>query len=118
MEKKKKTSLWTGRFLLLILVNLLNGLAGMMTVPLVAKYALSISGDLTTASTIAGLMSLVSLVICPFSGVITDRFNRKNLIVISSAGYGLTLFLHAFATTIPILIVLRLLTGVFFSICS
>ena len=118
MEKKKKTSLWTGRFLLLILVNLLNGLAGMMTVPLVAKYALSISGDLTTASTIAGLMSLVSLVICPFSGVITDRFNRKNLIVISSAGYGLTLFLHAFATTIPILIVLRLLTGVFFSMIS
>ncbi|SDZ75711.1 Predicted arabinose efflux permease, MFS family [Lachnospiraceae bacterium NK3A20] len=118
MEKQKKINLWTGTFLLLIVVNLMNGLAGMMTVPLVAKYALAISGDLTTASTVAGLMSLVSLVICPFSGVITDRANRKKLIVISSAGYGIALFLHAFATTIPVLIVLRLLTGIFFSMIS
>ena len=118
MEKQKKTTLWFGQFLLLILVNLLNGLAVMMTVTLVARYALSICGDLTTASTVAGLMSLVSLVVCPISGVITDRLNRKKLIVICSAGYGLALVLHAFATTIPALVVLRLLTGIFFSMIS
>ena len=118
MGRQKKINCWTGTFLLLILINFLNGLAGMMTVPLVAKYALSICDDLTIASTVAGLMSLVSLVVCPLSGVITDRFNRKSLIVISSAGYGICLFMHAVAITIPILVVLRLLTGVFFSMIS
>ena len=74
-EKQEGEGLWSGTFILLLLMNLLNGIAGMMTIPLVAKYALFIEDNLTLASTIAGLMSMVSLVICPFAGAVTDRFN-------------------------------------------
>ena len=62
-EKKNTSTLWTGTFVLLILLNLLNGMVGQMTVPLVAKFSYALTPDLTLASTVAGLMSLMSLFI-------------------------------------------------------
>lgn len=118
MGSQQKTSLWTGSFVLLILLNLFNGIAGQMTIPLVAKYSLSLTPDLTLASTVSGLMSLVSLFICPFAGLLSDRIDRRKILIYSSAGYGIALIGHAFAINIALLVVLRLLTGLFFSVCS
>jgi len=118
MTTPAKTPLWNGRFLLLIGMTLLNGIAGMMTVPLVAKYALALGAELTLASTVAGLMSLVSLVVCPFAGALADKISRKWILVFANLGYGICLLLHAACHTIPMLIVMRLLTGIFFSVCS
>jgi len=114
----KKVPLWNGTFLLLILMTFLNGAAGQMTVPLVAKYARHLGAELTLASTIAGLMSLVSLVVCPFAGALADKVSRKWILVVSNLGYGVCLLLHAACVNLPLLIVMRLLTGVFFSVCS
>jgi len=114
----KKVPLWSGTFVLLIFMTFLNGAAGQMTVPLVAKYALSLGADLTLASTIAGLMSLVSLVVCPFAGALADKVSRKWILIFSNLGYGICLLLHAACVNIPLLITMRLFTGIFFSICS
>ena len=118
MDNQKKAPLWNVTFVLLILMTLLNGTAGMMTVPLVAKYALSLGAELTLASTVAGLMSLVSLVVCPFAGALADKISRKWILVFGNLGYGICLCLHAVCVNIPLLIVMRLLTGIFFSVCS
>lgn len=118
MKQMKKSSLWNIKFVLLIIMTLLNGVAGMMTVPLVAKYALALGADLTMASTVAGMMSLVSLVVCPFAGALADKVSRKWILVFSNLGYGICLCLHAVCINIPMLIIMRLLTGVFFSISS
>ena len=115
---QRKASLWSWKFILLILMSLMNGVAGMMTVPLVAKYALALGAELTLASTVAGLMSLVSLVVCPFAGALADKVSRKWILVFANLGYGICLCLHAVCTNIPLLIVMRLLTGIFFSVCS
>ncbi len=90
----------------------------MMTVPLVAKYAMALGAELTTASTVAGLMSMVSLVVCPFAGALADRVSRKWILVFANLGYGICLCLHGICTGIPMLVVMRLLTGIFFSVCS
>ena len=117
MQKKKNgASLWTGTFILLIVLNLFNGMAGQMTVPLVAKFSYALTPDLTLASTVAGLMSLMSLFICPFAGVLSDRMDRRKLLLITMTGYGLSILLHAIARDVWVLIALRLITGVFFSI--
>ncbi len=117
-ENTMKPRLWSVSFLLLILMTFLNGAAGQMTVPLVAKYALSLGAELTLASTVAGLMSLVSLVVCPFAGALADKVSRKWILVFSNLGYGICLLLHSICVNIPLLIAMRLLTGVFFSVCS
>ena len=38
----KKATLWTWEFVLLLGITLFNGVAGMMTIPLVTEYALTI----------------------------------------------------------------------------
>lgn len=116
--EKPAERLWTGTFLLVLLFTLFQNSAGQMTVPLVAKYALSLGADLTLASTIAGIMSLVSLVVCPFAGALADRVNRKKILLAAGLGYAICLALHAVCTTTGMLIVMRMATGIFFSICS
>lgn len=115
---EKKELLWTPSYVVVLLNMLCNGMAGMMTYPIVAKYALSVGADLTAASAIAGMMSLVALVVCPFAGVLCDKGNRKYILIAANLGYGISLALHCICVTIPALIAIRLATGVFFSICT
>ena len=60
-----KASLWTWKFIVLILINLTNGAAGQMTFPLVASFALNLGATLTVASSIAGIVSLIGMFMPP-----------------------------------------------------
>ena len=113
---EKSGRLWTWPFIMVILLNIFNGCAGQMSYPLVAKFTLSLGGDLGVASTTAGLMSLSALFVCPFAGLLSDRFSRRRILQISFIGYAISLFLHLFAKSVPVLMALRLLTGIFFSV--
>ena len=89
-----------------------------MTFPLVASFALDLGAELTVASSIAGIMSLIGMFMSPVAGVLSDRMNRKRLLMCTELFYALFLLGHAFATTIPFLVFLRAGTGVFFTINS
>ncbi len=114
----KKEQLWTGQYAVILLNLLCNGMAGMMTLPIVAKYALSVGAGLTAASAAAGMMSLAALAVCPFAGALCDRASRKNILIAANLGYGISLALHCVCVTIPALIAVRVATGVFFSVCT
>ena len=118
MTEINQERIWTGKFILVIIMAFFSGLAAQLTYPLVARFSLTLNPDITLAGTIAGLMSLMSLFVCPFAGMLSDRFSRKRILQISSVCYAVVLLLHAFAKTIPMLVVLRLLVGIFFSINS
>ncbi|MBQ4252865.1 MAG: MFS transporter [Erysipelotrichaceae bacterium] len=115
---EKKETIWTGKFIMVMLMSMFSGIAANMTYPLITKYTLTINPDLAVASTVAGLMSLSSLIICPFAGLITDRFNQKRILQINSVFYAIVLAAHVLATNIPMLVIMRLFVGVFFSIAS
>lgn len=114
----KKEQLWTPKYAVILLNMLCNGMAGMMTFPIVAKYALSVGANLTVASAIAGMMSLVALVVCPFAGVLCDKGSRKHILIAANLGYGISFTLHCVCASIPALIAVRMATGVFFSLCT
>ena len=118
MNQKKTAPLWTAPFVLLLVINIFNATAGQMTFPLVAKFSLSLGADLTLASTTAGLISLAALFVCPFAGVISDYFSRKKILQVCSIAYAVSLLLHAFCGSMPLLIILRLVTGIFFSVIN
>ncbi len=113
-----KGRLWSAEYIMVLFSMLCNGMAGMMTVPLVAKYAIQTGADLTVASAVAGLMSLVALIICPFAGALCDRCSRKRILIFANFGYGCSLALHSVCTVLPALVLIRLITGVFFSVCT
>ncbi len=116
VNMNEKDTIWSWKFMMVILMSLFSGCAANMTYPLITKYALTINDDLQVASTIAGLMSLSSLFVCPFAGLITDRFNQKRILQVSSGFYAVILLGHLLATSIPMLVIMRLLVGIFFSI--
>ena len=118
MSTTDKEPIWTVKFILVIIMAMFSGLAAQLTYPLVARFSLTLNPDITLAGTIAGLMSLMSLFICPFAGLLSDRFSRKRILQVSSICYAAVLLMHALIRTIPGLIILRLLVGVFFSINS
>lgn len=118
MSTTDKEPIWTVKFILVIIMAMFSGLAAQLTYPLVARFSLTLNPDITLAGTIAGLMSLMSLFICPFAGLLSDRFSRKRILQVSSICYASVLLMHALIRTIPGLIILRLLVGVFFSINS
>ena len=110
--------LWTWKFFLLILINFGNGLAGYMTVPLVTKYAMSIGADITTASSVSSVLSLVAMFMCPVAGVLSDRINRKKLLLVTEIAYSICLFSHVFVANLVMLFVMRAITGIFFAISN
>ncbi|HAE16694.1 MAG TPA: hypothetical protein DCG51_09115 [Erysipelotrichaceae bacterium] len=118
MSTTDKEPIWTVKFILVIIMAMFSGLAAQLTYPLVARFSLTLNPDITLAGTIAGLMSLMSLFVCPFAGLLSDRFSRKRILQVSSICYASVLLMHALIRTIPGLIILRLLVGVFFSINS
>lgn len=63
---------------MLIAINFGSGVAGYMTVPLVAKYVMTFGADITTASAVSGILSLVAMFMCPVAGVLSDRINKKS----------------------------------------
>lgn len=103
---------------MLIAINFGSGVAGYMTVPLVAKYVMTFGADITTASAVSGVLSLVAMFMCPVAGVLSDRINKKKLLIITEAAYAVCLGLHAFARSLIALLLLRAVTGIFFSLSN
>lgn len=103
---------------MLIAINFGSGVAGYMTVPLVAKYVMTFGADITTASAVSGILSLVAMFMCPVAGVLSDRINKKKLLIITEAAYAVCLGLHAFARSLIALLLLRAITGIFFSLSN
>ena len=103
---------------MLIAINFGSGVAGYMTVPLVAKYVMTFGADITTASAVSGILSLVAMFMCPVAGILSDRINKKKLLIITEAAYAVCLGLHAFARSLIALLLLRAVTGIFFSLSN
>ncbi len=110
--------LWTRPFFMLLAVNLFSGMCSQMTFPLVKTYADAIGASGQAAASIAGLMSLAGLICCPFAGMIYDRVNRKYLVIVSMLINSISVALHAVCTSVPMLVAMRLITGVSFAFTS
>ena len=115
----QKNTLWTWKFIVLILINLANGAAGQMTFPLVASFALDLGAELTVASSIAGIMSLVGMFMSPVAGVhLRQDEPQAAADGAPSCSTPCSCWATPSRTTIPFLVFLRAGTGVFFTINS
>lgn len=119
MDKPQTTDrLWTLPYILLILMGTFTSTAFYMVNPSMAKFSISLGATVTLAGVITGMFSITALVARPVSGLIADRVNRKLLLIISVYIMGLAALGYAFARSIPMLVALRIVHGVAFSINS
>lgn len=111
--------MWKNRnFLLICLLNIVSWLSLYMLNTTIVPYAKTLGAATSVAGIVSGLYFVASFGTRPFSGVLGDRFSRKKLFLFSSvllavAGLGLIFVKH-----IWLLLVLRALQGVGYSITT
>ena len=107
--------LWNRSYILVLLLGVFTSMASQMVTPLISKYALSLGAPLTFAATIASMMSIAALVFRPFSGFVSDRVNRKKLMIVGTLITAFSVFLYSFANGTTSLMVMRMVHGTAFS---
>lgn len=102
-----------------ILINVVcMNLGFNMLSTIVTPYALTLGTTLTMAGFAAGVMSITAMCIRPVTGLISDSFEARKLLLICSLGTGAVIFGYALSRNIVVLLTLRVLHGILFGIIS
>jgi MFS family permease len=115
----KSKTLWNPQYLFILLCCTLVSIIFYALTPLLSEYTTNQLGStLTIAGVISGLFSITSLLVRPFSGILSDRMDLKKLCLTSTLLLGLTTIAYLFAEDILILASIRILNGFAYAFCS
>jgi MFS family permease len=116
--QKNKAGLLNSSYLSLFVINLMISISFYMVSTTISLYVTGLGDSAAVAGTVVGVLSLASLCIRPFSGLLSDRHNRKKLLLISLTGICIAMASYGFTKSIATLIILRILHGISFSIAT
>src|SRR6266480_2974323 len=116
-ESHASTPLRQAAFIFVFITVLLDMLALGMIVPVLPALVVSfLGGDAASGADYLGLFgtawALMQFICSPIHGVLSDRFGRKPIILISNFGLGLDYILMALAPTLAWLFVGRVISGI------
>ncbi len=101
------------RRLVILFITIFIDLVGFgIFVPVVPIYARELNASESLVGDTGALFSLMMFIFTPFWGTLSDRFGRRPVILIAVGLSALSYVLFAHATTITLLIVSRMLTGI------
>ncbi|MBP5279641.1 MAG: MFS transporter [Erysipelotrichaceae bacterium] len=112
----EKERIFTIPFMMVLFVSVISGSASYMVNPVLPAFLVSRGAPMEMTGIISSLMSLVALFGRPFSGAASDHFNKKKIMIISYVLSIICLFLYSKADSVPMIIFVRILNGVAFSL--
>ncbi len=112
----KKEKLWTLPFFLVLGINGLNGIASFMTNPLMPDYLVTHGAIFELTGIISSLLSWIALICRPFSGAISDKFNKKHVMFIAYFFSALCMFGYSLARDVTLIIIIRIIHGIAFAL--
>ncbi len=118
IEEQRPTKLLNRQYVMFSLINLVVSISFSMVSTTMTKYAYSIGTTIAMAGAITGAFSIASMVVRPFSGLLSDRMNRKMLLVVSTFAMGVFTVLYGFVSDTAMLFLIRILHGVAFGVSS
>jgi predicted MFS family arabinose efflux permease len=105
--------IFTRPFIIVSLASLAYFMADGISLALVARFAMGpLGSDAFGAGLTYGAFSLSALVLRPLAGRLADRRGRRPLMVGGSLLFGAVMLAHLLASSLAILVALRLLLGV------
>lgn len=110
--------LWNFKFCSVFLINALISFSFYMITTILMVYLVGIGASLSKAGIIVGLFSITSLFIRPFTGYITDKYNRKMLLIIGNFLVALSIIAYVITDNLIIIILFRIIHGIAFGINS
>ncbi|MEA5017886.1 MAG: MFS transporter [Erysipelotrichaceae bacterium] len=114
--QSKHIKLWTMSFILLLIVNALNGISSFMVNPSMPIFLESKGVAFEVTGIISSILSWVALVIRPFSGAMSDKLNRKKLMFYSYLATALCMIGYSFSVNFVMVIFVRVIHGIAFAI--
>ena len=118
-EKKNSselTTLWNKGFIMVLLLGILTQGSSQMVTTLITSYARdNLGAALTFASVLSATLSISALCCRPFSGVLVDRVNRKNVLLTTSLVTAACMVGYAVVPSSRSLLACRILHGIAFA---
>ena len=119
MTTVNATHLWNKSFILCLLNNLFLFVFYFAQTTILPIYILNeLNGTLAQAGLAMTLFMASSIAIRPFSGLIIEKLGRKKTLYISETLFCLFSFAYIFADNLTLLLAIRFLHGIWFSILT
>ncbi len=118
MPDTNQSRLLNSRYLMLLMVNLITSVSFAMVYTTISSYVTGLGVSVAIAGVVTGAFNISSMVMRPLSGLVSDRVNRKWLLVISTTGMGLAICGYAVAQDPTTLITLRIVHGIIFALST
>ena len=115
---KKPEKLLNSAYLALFTINLIVSISFSMVSTTISLYVTQLGATASVVGTVVGALSIASLCVRPFSGVISDRMERRKLLMCALAVISVSMLGYSLTHSIPVLFVLRITHGIGFSIAT
>lgn len=115
-EQSEYLTFFNAPFILLFVYNILFCMSYGMISPILIQYLTWKGFSVKLAGSIAGIVSITSLLIRPFSGYLVDRLNKKYLLIIASVLLGIAMFGLSLSSNVALIFIFRICQGIGFAI--
>ena len=106
------------KYIALFIINLIVSISFSMASTSISLYVTRTGAVASVVGTVVGSLSIASLCMRPFTGIISDRTERKRLLMISLGLIAVALTGCSCTSSVPVLIFFRILHGISFSIAT
>ena len=114
----KQSNLFNRAYVALLCINLIVSISFYMLSTTVTLYATSVGLTTAAAGTVVGVLSIASLGMRPFTGIISDRLERKRLLIASLLLISVAMAGCSLTASLTVLIFFRILHGIGFSLAT
>lgn len=111
--------IWTKNFINIFVSNffIFTVFYGLLT--LMPLYVLDMpNGTMSQAGLVTTIFLLSVILVRPFSGIIIERLGKKRMLVTSMLAFAISTFLYTLTDDITVLLILRFIHGISFSIAT
>lgn len=115
-NSRNSTSLWSKEYVITLLVGLITSFGFSMVYTIISAYSIKIGATLSIAGVVSGIFSISALVSRPFSGLVSDRYNKKRLFVASTLAIAIAFLGYSVSSNISILMFFRIFHGAAFAL--
>mgnify|MGYP005753767139 FL=1 len=114
----KQSNLFNRAYVALLCINLIVSISFYMLSTTITLYATSVGLTTAAAGTVVGVLSIASLGMRPFTGIISDRLERKRLLIASLLLISVAMVGCSLTASLTVLIFFRILHGIGFSLAT
>lgn len=104
--------LWTKDFITICLANLAIFLGFQVIMPTIPLYVAELGGSESIVGLVIGVFTISAVIVRPLAGRALDTYGRKPLFLMGLAVMALTTLAYNWASTVVVLLALRLIHGV------